>query len=64
MMRKLSCCKEGEARQNSWALFAIAGALEREVVAQCEVARLRVQIERLRRINPIMVKNTTEARDA
>lgn len=40
-----------------WALFALAGALEQKVEAECEAARLRSIVNRVRKINPVMMRN-------
>ena len=40
-----------------WALFAVAAALEEKEISESEQARLRLIIERLRRINPVIVGN-------
>lgn len=42
---------------NAWALFALANAIEARERAECEAARQRRILDRVRRINPIMVRN-------
>lgn len=42
---------------NAWALFALANAVEARELAECEAARQRRILDRVRRINPIMVRN-------
>lgn len=40
-----------------WAIFAVAAAVEAKELAECDGARNRLIIERLRKINGVMVKN-------
>lgn len=40
-----------------WSLIALAGALERRELAECEAARLRQIVLRVREINPGLVKH-------
>ena len=40
-----------------WAIFAVAAAVEAKELAENEAARKRLVIERLRKINGVMVRN-------
>lgn len=44
------------ARDRMW-IFTLAAALEARELAECAGARDRLILERLRRINPVMVRN-------
>lgn len=41
----------------TWSLIALAAALERRELAECEAAALRLKLARVREINPSLVKH-------
>lgn len=44
-------------RTDAWALFALADLLQAKEEAECREAKNRLILERIRRINPVMVRN-------
>lgn len=49
---------------NAWALFALANAIEAKERAECREARLRQILDRVSRINPVMVRNVQRSVDS
>jgi len=42
---------------DNWRLLGLAAALEAKELVECENARMRLVLERVRRINPTMMRN-------